>query len=116
MPTPRHTRQLLLSDTSSPLAAANMDAECEGAVHHSPTPMIVHAVPLISPEWDSRLSKQSPTVNLCGLCRDNLLIAQHVLLTTQGRTPWAVRREFGNKTREIAVEAWERFVSMRRPT
>lgn len=113
MPMPRHTRDLL---TSGPWTLpGNPDEECQGAVHHSPTPMVVHAVPVIAPEWDARLSRESEVVHLCGLCRDNLLLAQHILLVTQGRTPWAVRREFGNRTREIAVEAWEQFVSMRHP-
>lgn len=110
---PRNTRDLL---TSGPWPLpGDIDAECDGAVHHSPTPMVVHAVPVIHPDWDVRLSRESATVNLCGICRDNLLLAQHILHVTQGRAPWAVRREFGNKTREIAVEAWERFVSLRRP-
>lgn len=107
MPAPRHTSALIASGTLSP--PGDGTAECEGSRHHSPTPMFVHATPLISPEWDARLSRDSATINLCGTCQDNFVALQHILLTSKGRAPWAVRREFGNDIRRLATEAWDSY-------
>lgn len=79
----------------------NATAEmCVGAKYHSPTPLVVHEVPL------NPADPESEVVTLCGSCRDNLAIHQYLLERSDGELPWAVRREFGNLIRATGEKAW----------
>jgi hypothetical protein len=64
---------------------------CAGAKFHSPTPLVLHDV-----EVDGK------TVQLCGTCRSNLGVLR-ALLDTHGELAWPVRREFGNRLRELLI-------------
>lgn len=73
--------------------------ECEGAKFHSPTPLVLHETPLAP-------SGEGPTAVLCGTCCSNLTVLQHLLAEHDGDLPWAVRREFGNLVRALALRGW----------
>jgi hypothetical protein len=74
------------------------EAACEGAKHHSPTPLMVKEVSL-SP------SGGGTTAWLCGTCADNLAVLQH-LRSQQGDLSWPLLREFGNRIRALAQRGW----------
>jgi hypothetical protein len=67
------------------------DFPCEGAKFHSPRPLIVAEVILAG----------GRKANLCGVCRDNLLVLRELLNKYDGSLPWDVRREFGNRLRSL---------------
>jgi hypothetical protein len=64
---------------------------CAGAKFHSPTPLVLHEVEI-----------NGQPVQLCGTCRSNLGVLR-ALLTRHGELPWPVRREFGNRLRELLI-------------
>jgi hypothetical protein len=64
---------------------------CAGAKFHSPTPLVLHDVEI-----------NGEPVQLCGTCRSNLGVLR-ALLDTHGELPWPVRREFGNRLRELLI-------------
>lgn len=63
----------------------NASRMCEGAKHHSPTPLLVYPVGLP----DGR------EVWLCGTCRGNAQVMQLMQISAPDGMPW--RRYFGNK-------------------
>lgn len=76
---------------------------CEGARHHSPQPLLVYRTPL-SPDDDLIVAW------LCGTCRSNLHVLQHLIEVNDGDVPWPVRREFGNILRALAEKGHEMYV------
>lgn len=82
-----------------------VDAECEGARFHSPTPLLVRRVAL-GREGTSP-PQPPPTAMLCGTCADNLAVIRHLLVKSGGDLSWPVRREFGNTIRALAVKGYE---------
>lgn len=78
------------------------DHPCEGARHHSPQPLITYLVP---PSGDDDLTK----VWLCGTCRSNMHVLQHLIQSYDGDVPWPLRREFGNILRALAFEGWQEY-------
>lgn len=97
---PRLVREAL-SETgfSVPGQRLTDEAVCEGAKHHSPTPLMVKEVSL-SP------SGGGTTAMLCGTCADNLAVLQHLLSQHGGEMQWPLRREFGNLIRALAEKGW----------
>lgn len=90
------------------------DQVCEGAKFHSPRPLFVEVFPLVLASWwggpvKPTLLLDAPSVWLCGTCRDNLYILLQMIGTTHGDLDWAVRREFGNDLRALAVRGWSWF-------
>lgn len=67
---------------------------CEGALHHSPNPLVLHMVDLGSEE-----------VMLCGTCRDNFATLREITDAYDGKPPWPLRREFGNLIRALVTRA-----------
>lgn len=66
--------------------------ECEGAKHHSPTPLVLHEV----------AGRHGSTALLCGTCLDNYRVYTKASELVDGSLPWDVRREFGNALRAVA--------------
>lgn len=99
MPFPQRVREALAETDCSGLSGVPaLDRVCTGAKFHSPTPLLLHEVRLgEGPEQ---------TVWLCGTCCDNLSVLRHLLVQNDGDLPWAVRREFGNLIRAIALREW----------
>lgn len=64
---------------------------CAGAKFHSPNPLVLHEVEI-----------NGKRVQLCGTCRSNLGVLR-ALLDTHGELAWPVRREFGNRLRELLI-------------
>lgn len=64
------------------------DHECQGALFHSPRPMVVHLF---------RTKTDNETVHLCGTCADNVRLL--LVMNTTGPVPWDVKRCFGNSVR-----------------
>lgn len=96
---PERTREALaVIDCSSLAGTLSLDRVCTGAKFHSPTPLILHEVK-IGPEPEQ-------VVWLCGTCSDNLSVLRHLLTESGGDLPWALRREFGNMIRAIALREW----------
>lgn len=73
---------------------------CEGSKHHSPTPLILHRVSLLPGK------EYGPFATLCGTCRDNFRVLQALLVAHEGRLPWEVQRQFGNKIRQLVYLGW----------
>lgn len=91
---------------------------CEGAIYHSPSPLVVDLLPLADPDcWpediDPDLVASAPQARLCGTCRVNVALLLNLLHANDGDVAWAVRREFGNHTRALAMKGWEWFVDQR---
>lgn len=86
--------------------------DCEGSVHHSPRPLLVHRYSLADP-LDGillRLPEDATTpwsVRLCGTCVDNLGLYLTLLLAYEGVPPEAVKRDFGNPIRALGGKAWD---------
>jgi hypothetical protein len=89
-----------------------MGGECIGSKYHSPTPLktvevylsqvvpeIVHG---ITPDAD----KDEVSVWLCRTCADNLRVYALLMVATQGGLAWVIRREFGNRIRDLGQQAW----------
>lgn len=94
MPVPSKIREHLAQRAIDPSALPGqpLEAECQGAEHHSPRPIVLHSVDLP----DDR------SVILCGTCRDNLGTLLSLMQDHPGQLPWPVRREFGNIIRALA--------------
>lgn len=80
--------------------------QCAGARFHSPTPLFVQQVCLVSASW-GEVAADAPKEMLCGTCRDNLLVLQHIMGAGQGGLSWEIRREFGNSIRHLAQVGWD---------
>lgn len=91
MPLPYHIKKALLAKGEEPL-----EAECEAAKFHSPTPLLV---------YKRRVGER--TAIICGTCEDNLTVYLKLLEANDGELPWEVRREFGNLLRALAQEEWD---------
>jgi hypothetical protein len=119
MPLPQHTEALLYG-----AAARGIDVTwrlpgedgqtCEGAAHHSPTPLFTKWTSLVLRSWwpeDATYPwwDMGPHADLCGTCRDNLNILLQMLHATEGHLDWEIRREFGNRLRALAERGWEWF-------
>lgn len=101
MPLPRHIEAALEgTDCSSLQGTLAVQRECEGAKFHSPKPLMVHERTLAP-------SGAGETAWLCATCCDNLSVLQHLLVEHDGDLPWAVRREFGNLVRALALRGWK---------
>lgn len=86
----------------------NVEEEgCEGAKFHSPNPLLVTEVPLMSPLWPG--SSGELKVWLCGTCADNLRVYQHLLGQHEGQLEWPIRREFGNLIRALGDRGWKQY-------
>lgn len=108
---PANTSLLIYRGGTWTLPGAD-DMPCEGAKFHSPTPMFVHHVNLVSERWSVDAARLRPDrAWLCGTCRDNLVMLQQLLAATQGDLDWEVRREFGNDLRALALRGWRAYVS-----
>lgn len=104
----------LRHDTLSRLGGA-MDEPCVGSKYHSPTPLRV------TPTWLSQVPYEclghdgddlpdpladEAMVWLCSTCYDNLRVFCLLMLATNGGLEWEVRREFGNRIRDLGTRAW----------
>lgn len=79
---------------------------CDGSEYHTPNPLLVHRYQLTA---DLVLTAESTTgrvMLLCGTCADNLRVLLTLLRSADGVLPWEVRREFGNKIRQLGMTAW----------
>jgi len=83
---------------------------CDGARFHSPTPLFVQDVCLVSPDWGV-IPANAPRALLCGTCRDNLAVLQQMMAVAKGGLPWTVRREWGNDIRALAQRGWLAFTA-----
>lgn len=83
---------------------------CEGARHHSPTPLLVTHIDLAE-EFGSTTQAKAW---LCGTCHDNLRVYQHLLEAHEGVLDWGVRREFGNLIRALGDDGWRAHLEARR--
>lgn len=97
----RHGEWDLPGDTST---------ECEGAVFHSPRPLFTEPTSLVPSSW---MLDGGPEATLCGTCRDNLSVLLQMLYASDGSLDWAVRREFGNGIRALAIRGWKYFADHR---
>jgi hypothetical protein len=113
---PPHTREHLYRGSWT-LPGAD-DFSCEGAKYHSPRPLFVQSTALVRQQWwegpegerpEHAYWAWAPTAWLCGTCRDNLDILLQMLHTGNGDLDWAIRREFGNEIRALAVKGWKWF-------
>jgi hypothetical protein len=77
---------------------------CEGSKFHSPTPLICTKVDLR--DLAENADVPSDPVWLCGVCSANLLIFVRLMTATEGDLEWEVRREFGNRIRDLGMKAW----------
>lgn len=88
--------------------------ECEGSIHHSPTPLFTHWTPLVPRDWyDGHPLPSPPHADLCGTCRDNLSLLLQMLHASDGQLGWETRREFGNGIRALATRGWAWFTEHR---
>jgi len=92
MAMPTLIRESLLTVGTGLLPGDLADAECRGAKHHSPRPLLLHEV----------VACDGTTVMLCGTCQDNLATARHLMVAHPGTLPWPLRRELGNAIRALA--------------
>lgn len=83
-------------------------AECQVAKYHSPYPLLTHLIPLIPEAW-APVNVDTEHILACGTCRDSLRVMQHLLWESNGALAWTVRREFGNRVRELAEQSWRTF-------
>ncbi len=72
------------------------DVDCECSLFHSPTPLLVRPVTF-----------GDQTYKLCGVCADNIAVFVALMESSDGSLPWSLRREFGNRVREIGTQAWK---------
>jgi len=84
------------------------DNNCQGSIHHSPTPLLLRVVPL-NP-WGAT---EKPHVWLCSLCQDNLAVFQHLLDKYDGKIPWVIQRQFGNSIRALGLQGWHIYETTR---
>lgn len=110
---PPHTERLLYSGGDWHLPGEE-DADCEGALFHSPRPLFTQHTVLVKPEWwgespEHAYWTMAPRASLCGTCRDNLDILLQMLYATDGDLDWPTRREFGNNLRALALKGWKWF-------
>lgn len=90
----------------------SMGGPCVGSKYHSPTPLTtvqVYLSQVVAEQaqgitLDSR-SGEEP-VWMCRNCRDNLRVYVLLMAATQGGLDWVVRREFGNRIRDLGQHAW----------
>lgn len=87
---PRRIAELLTELAPNYYGFLNDELECQGAKYHSPTPLHVREVNI-----------GGKKVPLCGTCQDNLNVYQELKKRTPDGVPWKVRREFGNRLRQI---------------
>jgi hypothetical protein len=88
---------------------ADGESTCEGAAFHSPTPLVLVNV-WITPEPIGKADDASEyQATLCPTCAANLGVLQSLLVATEGELAWAVRREFGNTLRLLAMRGWDRY-------
>ena len=112
---PRIARLLTATDTkgrNTDLRRALETGDCEGSVHHSPRPLLVHRYSLADPLDGILLrvpedAESDWSVRLCGTCTDNLGLYLTMLLMYAGAPPEAVKRDFGNPIRALGDKAWE---------
>lgn len=86
------------------LGKANLNDSCAGATFHSPTPLMLHEVPL-DPYWGGC----SMMAWMCATCADNLKSFQCLLVEHEGEIPWALQRQFGNVLRALAMRGWDHY-------
>lgn len=92
---------------------------CDGSKYHSPTPLVVDDVWLsavVSEAIGAGTPDEQPAekpVWLCGTCKDNLRVFVLLMHASSGSLSWQVRREFGNKIRDLGVLAWDMYGGVR---
>lgn len=111
---PPRTREFLFAEGSWVLPGFD-DLACEGAKFHSPRPLFTTDVPLALPSWGPGVVGAAPRATLCGTCRDNLNVLLQMLGATEGSLDWAIRREFGNDLRALALKGWHWYAERYRP-
>lgn len=119
MKLPRHLDAILeeginLSEESYPLfrVEQSRDQVCEGAMYHTPRPLVLMHVLLIPTDWLGDLNGEK--VWLCGTCRENLEVYQALLWRYDGELPWPLKREFGNMIRALGDRSWFRYQESRK--
>lgn len=90
-------------DGTNPGVFTSQEAHCEGALFHSPQPLVLRRVALVPPEW----AHVPDRVVLCGTCEANLRLFQHLLHVHGGKLAWPVRREVGNIIRALGLRSWQ---------
>lgn len=106
----------LLSHSGVPHLSSDLawlqTGDCDGSRHHSPSPLLIRPV-YLSTLLDEALGNQpsdpDDLVYLCSTCRDNIVVYLSILYAYDGAAPMAVRRDFGNLTRELGDRAWEHW-------
>ncbi len=109
-----HVQETFGSDARLGVRGPIASSECEVARHHSPYPLLTHLIPLIPDEWGEvvELSPMRTTILACGTCRDSIRVMQHLLWVSNGTLDWTIRREFGNRVREMVEASWVEFKSL----
>ena len=46
---------------------------------------------------------------LCSTCYDNVQVFVLLMARTEGDLTWEIRREFGNRIRDLGQRAWEHY-------
>lgn len=116
---PANTRALLYGEGGTWHLPGEDDHPCEGAAFHSPRPLFTKSTSLVLADWwGERPMRDAPWVFapdawLCGTCRDNMTILLQMLHATDGELDWAIRREFGNNLRALAMKGWAWFAEHR---
>lgn len=85
-------------------AGGAVGVPCEGSKFHSPTPLLCTKVDLR--ELVENAEAPSDAVWLCGVCAANLRIFVLLMVSTEGDLEWGVRREFGNRIRDLGMKVW----------
>lgn len=92
--------------------ADSMGGPCVGSKYHSPTPLTTVEVYLsqVVAEVASGITldprRGEETVWMCRNCQDNLKVYVLLLVATGGGLDWVIRREFGNRIRDLGQHAW----------
>lgn len=103
---PQHTESYLLSGEVPYEGILTIDTGCKGAKFHSPQPLVVRAYAVCTDGLLPGTPQMSHLTMLCGTCADNLTIYLNLLNHANGKLAWEVRREFGNRIRQLAELAW----------
>jgi hypothetical protein len=85
-------------------AGGVLGVPCEGSKFHSPTPLVCTKVDLR--DLVDNTEALSDVVWLCGVCAANLRIFVRLMVATEGDLEWEVRREFGNRIRDLGMKVW----------
>ena len=87
--------------------------DCEGSLHHSPSPLLIRPYYLsaaVQEVLGDEPSTEDELIYLCSTCRDNLTVYLSVLYAYNGAPPMAVKRDFGNIIRHLGDRAWLHWI------